>query len=392
MTDEQDLFTAAGAVEWRDGHLKRDNDRAHNHAGTIRDEQIARAMSIREEFFEPELWEQPEAAPGQAKDLKGYRRILRMEGTETFTEAFDTGDMATLKHFFGDPDQRADISGIKAMERFKGLILDGPAPIIYIYAPPGAGKTNLGAFLSQLWKNDQPSDALLASNIKTLEETDDWVDEDGNVRDGWLASYGELKEWLKQDGDVLEGNPVPKLFLWDEVSSAGSGVGEQGYTMRTKMGPLLFKIRKYGGAIIIIGHDPKSVAPLVREMATIIKKEDLKTARVGETISENGELRNQIGKPLEGIPATDYRYNDKEPTSWSWQDSRDDRDGLEEETVEAVAMWNIVQMREQENPVAYRDVAKSTPWDASTCSRRYKAWKEEGKYADQVQQVESVIA
>ncbi|MCU4744300.1 ATP-binding protein [Natronoglomus mannanivorans] len=391
MSDQQDLYTSGAAIEWRDGHLKRENDRAHYHAGTVHDEHVARALSVRDEFHDPDRWEHPELAPGQSKNLEENRRILKMEGTETFTGAFEAGDMSTLKHFFGDPDQRADISGIKSMERFKSLILSGPAPIIYIYAPPGAGKTNLGAFLSQLWKNDQPSDALLGSNIKTLEETDEWVDEEGRVRDGWLASYGEVDEWLKQDGDVLAGNPVPKLFLWDEVSSAGSGVGEQGYTMRTKMGPLLFKIRKYGGCIIIIGHDPKSVAPLVREMATIIHKEDLKTATIYESINSSGKPVGQIGKPIEGIPATDYRYNDKEPTSWSWSDSRTD-EGIEQDVLEAVAMWTIVQGRERDDPVAWRDLAKSTPWDYSTCNRRYKRYQEDGKYAEDVQRVSHAIA
>lgn len=392
MTDEQELYTAAGAVEWRDGHLKRENDRAHAHAGTIRDAKVARALSIREEFHKPELWERPDLAPGQAKDLRQNRQILRMEGTETFTGALDSGDMATLRHFYGDPDQRADISGIKAMDRVKGL-LDGPAPIIYIYAPPGAGKTNFALLLAQLWKNQQAGDALLASNVKTLQESDRWVDQDGRVRDGWLANYGDLDEWLKQDGSVLDGNAVPKLFVWDEVSSSGSGVGEQGYTMRTKMGPLLFKIRKYGGAIIIIGHDPKSVAPLVRELATIIVKEDLKTATVGDRITDDGRLRGTRGKPIEGIPATDLRYNDKEPTSWSWDDPRsDDPDEDLEEAIEAVAMWTIVQGREREEPFEWKEIAKSTPWTYSTCSKRYSRYKDEGQYAEMVKQVDRVIA
>ncbi|MFC4405420.1 ATP-binding protein [Haloarchaeobius iranensis] len=399
MTDQQELFTAGGAIEWRDGNTRRQNDRVHHHAPHVQDDRIARALSIRTEMYEPEEWNRPDLAPGQAKDLDEHRQLLRVAGTERFTEAFEHGDMSTLKSFPGDPSQKADVSGIKEMDRLRGL-MRGPAPIIYIFAPPGAGKTNFALLLAQLWQERQPDDSLLASNIKTLEETDEWVDDKGRVRDGWLGSYGELTEWLKQDGDVLAGNPRPKLFVWDEVSSAGSGVGEQGYTMRTKMGPLLFKIRKYGGSIIVIGHDPNSVAPLVRELGTIVKKIDVKEAQVFDSI-KNGSARNPLGDPIQGIPPTDLTYNDKEPTKWSWEDSRaDDIDSSAdfEDTMEAVAMYNIVTAREEpekwdsEEPVAWRKLAGATPWDHSTCKRRYDRYTDDGKYRDEVQQVAEVIA
>ncbi len=66
-----------------------------------------------------------------------------------------------------------------------------PAPMFYEWAEPGTGKSNFACLLGQLWKEQQPSDALVASNIRTLEETDEWTDSDGDRRDGWLANYGE---------------------------------------------------------------------------------------------------------------------------------------------------------------------------------------------------------
>lgn len=52
----------------------------------------------------------------------------------------------------------------------------------------------------------------------------------------------------------------------------------------------------------------------------------------------------------------------------------------------------IFDEREREDLVAYRQLAKKTPWDAPACSRRFKRYKEDGKYVDAVQRVENLIA
>jgi len=69
--------------------------------------------------------------------------------------------------------------------------------------------------LAQLWKEQQATDAIVASNVRTLEETDAWAVGGGEDRDGWLANYGELKDWLTQDGDPMHNQQRPKLFIFD---------------------------------------------------------------------------------------------------------------------------------------------------------------------------------
>jgi hypothetical protein len=186
--------------------------------------------------------------------------------------------------------------------------------MFYEWAEPGTGKSNFACLLGQLWKEQHGSDALVASNIRTLQETDEWTDRDGDTRDGWLANYGELNEWLKQDGDPMHNAQSPKLFIFDEASSNAGGGGKDGYDTKTKLGPLTYKIRKYGGSLIIIGHDGRDVHPLVRELGVCVHKEGLKEATFYE------DVRNRKGvNPIfsvSGISETDWRYDDKEPTTW----------------------------------------------------------------------------
>jgi hypothetical protein len=392
MTDDgagggDDLYTPAQFREYQEGYGDRDSD-VDNHTALVRDAKLSRYLSILATHYDPREAEKPAAMPGQSKDLRHVRDMVRIEATETGRKAMDAGDMQTLKHLTGDQGQRADVSGIKAIDALRDQ-MTGPAPMFYVWAEPGAGKTNFACLLGQLWKEQQPADAIVASNVRTLEETDAWAVGGGEERDGWLANYGELKEWLTQDGDPMHNQQRPKLFIFDEASSSAGGSGSDGHNTKKKMGPLAYKIRKYGGSLIVIGHDGKDVHPLIRELGTAIHKEGLKEATFYQ------DVRNRRGhRPImsvTGIPETDWRYDDKEPTSWSW--SGDDEEDVEyDDVVEDVAMWTIVNEREREDPVAYRQLAKKTPWDASTCSRRWKRYKEDGKYVDAVQRVENLIA
>ena len=389
MTDDggDDLYTPAQFREYQDGYGQRDPD-VDAHTALVRDERVSRYLSVVEMHYDPRKAEAPEEMPGRAEDLQHVRDITRMEATDVARQSMDGGDMQTLKHMTGDQGQRADVSGIKAIDALREQ-MTGPAPMFYIWAEPGAGKSNFALLLGQLWKGQQSGDALVASNIRTLKETDEWTASDGETRDGWIANYGELKEWLTQDGDPLRNDQRPKLFIFDEASSNAGGSGQDGYDTKQKMGPLAYKIRKYGGSLIVIGHDSKDVHPLIRELGTAIHKDSLKEATFYEDVRKRKGRRPIMS--ISGIPETDWRYDDKEPTDWSWSGG-DDEDVEYEDVVEDVAMWTIVNEREKDDPVAYRKLAKKTPWDASTCSRQWDRYKEDGKYVDAVQRVENLIA
>ncbi|GGL73709.1 hypothetical protein [Halocalculus aciditolerans] len=383
-----DLYTPAQYREHLDQFGARDA-LGHEYSAIVQDPKVNRHLAILRNHYDPTKAERPDEMPARYDGLGEVRDLVRVAASERGREAMDEGDMQMVKHLTGDAGQRADVSGLKAIETLKSF-MTGPAPMFYEWAEPGTGKSNFAFLLAQLWKAHHEGEALVASNVRTLRETDDWEDKEGKKRAGWLSNFGELEEWIQQDGDPLHNDQTPKLFIFDEASSSAGGSGSSGYETKSKMGPLAYKIRKYGGSLIVIGHDGKDVHPLIREMGVCVHKTGLKEATFYQDVTNRrgvGEIES-----IEGIPETDWRYNDKEATTWSWSKGDEGEELEYGEVVEDCAMWTIVNEREKENPVAFRKLAKKTPWDASTCSRRWKKYKEDGKYVDSVQRVENEIA
>jgi hypothetical protein len=388
-SSQQELYTAAQFREYQEGHGQRQPD-VHDHTGLVRDERVSRYLAVLSEVYDPgEHAERPEQLPGRAQELAVVQRMRRTAGTETAREALASGDMPTLKHLTGDAGQRADVSGLKAIEQLKATVT-GPASMFYVWAEPGTGKTNFALLLAQLWKRERGSEALLASNIRTLRETDEWVDPEGDVRSGWLSSFGELEEWIQQDGDPLSNEQQPKLFIFDEASSSAGGSGSSGYETKQKMGPLAYKIRKYGGALIVIGHDGKDVHPLIRELGTAVHKESKKAA----TFYDDVKNRKGVGEQLavEGIPPTDYRYDDKEPTAWSWE-HHGEEDGEQyppDQAMRDAAIATVI--RAKEEGCSDREAAAFVPYSVGWVNSRWREYCDDGEHAETVNRVREVIA
>ncbi|MCU4743383.1 hypothetical protein [Natronoglomus mannanivorans] len=388
MADDQDLHVMAEVREHQEHYGNRENREIHDHGGIVRDEHVSRALSIRDIHYDPLETERPDKMPGQAKDLREHQNIRRVEGTETFRTALENNDMATVKHMVGDTSQRADVSGLKAIGQVDELI-DGPAPVIVVLGEMGAGKTDFACLLAQRWRALHESDSLLGTNIQSLEEKNRWVDDDGDVQDGWIPDYGTLMEWVEQDGDPLEHRQRSKLFIGDEFSSAASGAGQQGYQTRMKMAPLVYKIRKYGGALIYIAHGERSIHPMLWRVGTIVKKTSQKKAVIADSIS-NARLADIQGE-IEGVPPTDFRYNTKEASDWSWSSFGDETDDLEaSEAAKMTAIWTVIRCKEE--GMTDRDTAKYVPYSHGWVNSRWNEYRNDGLHADTLDKVEEVIA
>ena len=384
MTDDNDVYTPAQYREHQDGYGVRE-PLEERHTGIVRDPLVSRFLAIQATHYDPT--EHPEGMPGAAHRLQESKEIMRIAATETGREALAAGDMPTLKHLTGDQKQRADVSGLKAIQEIDEIILD-PAPVLVIIGDMGAGKTDAACLIGQRATHLLGIEKV-ASNIPSLEEVDEWTDRDGHGQDGFVPNLPALEEWLQQDGDPLENEQTRKLFIGDEFSSVGSGTGKDGYHMRTKMGPLVFKIRKWGGMLIYVAHDASSIHPLLWRVGYIIKKESKKEAKIAERI-KNGRIRD-VRAEISGFPKTDWRYNTKDPAVWAWDSSTEP--GKEEidadEMAKNVHIWTVDALKS--DGLTDREAAKFVPYGKSWVNSRWNEIKK-GQHADALDAVEAVTA
>jgi hypothetical protein len=156
-----------------------------------------------------------------------------------------------------------------------------------------------------------------------------------------------------------------------------------------KLGPLIFKLRKWGGMLVIVGHDESSIHPLAWRLGTIIYKTDKKEAELYNKI-KNGELREPIGDPIEGIPPSDWGANDKEASSWAWERPESDEAELTKDEVDTVAIYTAIRCKE--DGLSDRATAKYVPYSRGWVNSRWSEYREDGEHVETIDTVEAVIA
>ena len=385
-------WAASESKDWKDGRHLRQNRHVLPHAGETRDPRTRKMLTAIHGAYERAYkrgWMEPgEPWPETAQNSEQYDSLQRHHATEGFSKSMGMGDAAGIRHYVGSQEPKPDVSGMKAIGKIDELIT-GPAPVIVILGKMGDGKSDFAGLLGQRWTDHVADDRLVGSNIRSLEEKSEWVDDGDRARSGWLRSYGELMEWVKQDGDPLENRQRPKLFIGDEFSSSASGRGKQGYETATKMAPLVYKIRKYGGALIYIAHGPKSIHPMLWRVGTIIQKTGRKTATVGQSIK--GDKLADIEFSIEGIPPTDWTMATEEASDWSWSAGpEEDAADLDTEAVEAVAAWTVARCKD--DGLSHRETARYVPYGKTTVGRVWKDIKNGGDAATMADAVEATIA
>lgn len=396
MSENQDgngEWAASESKDWKDGRHRRDNPFVLPHSGETRTRDSRRMLTAMHGAYERAVargWMEPgDPWPASVQETQQYQSIQTHHATEGFSQAVEQGDAAGLRAYVGSQEEAPDISGIKAIGKIDDLIT-GVAPVIVILGEMGDGKTDFAGLLGQRWADHQDADRLIGSNIRSLQEKTDWVDEDGKVRSGWIRSYGDLLEWITQDGDPLEHSQRSKLLIGDEFSSSASGRGKQGYETATKMAPLVYKIRKYGGAMIYIAHGPKSIHPMLWRVGTIIHKDSQKKATVADRIQ--GDKLADIQFQVEGIPPTDWTFRTEEASEWSWDTGEADEEGgeVDVDAIEAVAAWTVARCKE--SGLSDRETSKFVPFGKSKVNTVWKDYRDGGESATLADNVERVIA
>jgi len=328
QSEREKWMAAAEAREYARGNKPNDPDDVLPHVGLVEDAETRRLLNHLAECYDPTL---SESLPARVEDTRLYQKILQRAATNTVSRAVNNGDVQTQSFLVGDPAAQSDVSGIKAISKLRDLVAEA-APLFYLFGAPGGGKTNFALLLAQLWKQER-SGGVLVSNIRTWQEADVWVRNYGELK---AVLDGNLKD-LPEGGITQVEDAEDILIVFDEASSHASGRGEMGAEAGEKLAPLVYKVRKSRAGLVIVGHDGKDVHPAVRTLAYAVEKPRDRQKRA--TIYEDVRDRRGIGEilSLSGVPVTDYTYDDKEATSWSWDAEEGETETFGREEVEDLA-------------------------------------------------------
>lgn len=396
MTESPD-WVFGELAEYINGRHANANDNTYRHVGEIGQTRLRKAVTKQKASFDRlvEKGEIPDSAPGVYHDLQHVRQIRQIEGTETASRAVANMDASTLRSMVGAPEKSTDLSGQEPIRKILSILGDRPAPMTYIAGEPGVGKTRLAMWILELWKDNIAPNGIIASNLKTLEPTDAH-DEPEHAH---VSGYVELDDWLRQEdmSTVMAGEATPKAILIDEASSALGGGGSDGYNVRTYLGPLIFKIRRFisnDGLVIWIGHDKGDVHPLFRAIAMYVEKQSIKNFEVYESV------RNRSGvdsiESFENVPPGNYSVNEQEKPDFDL-DPNDEGNIDEGESsidpgevkgiIRDTAVYTVIKSREVDE-LAYEAIAEKVPYSYSWVRDRWKEYDEKDEHQDIIERVE----
>lgn len=395
-------WAGSESKDWKDGRHKRDNHHVRPHAGIVQDRHTRRYLSACERAYERAYrngWIDS-SWPERFRDTQMYHDLMSYHETETFSDRLKAGEAAAIRHHIGSQSDKVDVSGWHDIERIREIAADRHLRL-YIYGEPGCGKTRSGCTVARQWleqrREEGHDDAYVVTNIRTL------VGEDESII--WVNNWAELQEEIDADlEEVLEDEIAPVLFLFDEASSQASGSGKDGYEASTKLATLVYKMRKFGAAIVIIGHDGKDLHPAVRELCMVLRKKDKKIARFFENIT-NRNPKDPITPKITGWPDSMWKPNDKDPAPWSWADGSDDDTAenddhiAREEAFRQLAIWTVInertrELEDDEKRLSFEKIAQKRldgAYSGEWCRRRWNEY-DDGQHGEVVGGIQQAIA
>lgn len=301
--------------EYALGRLPKQEHRdVHPVVGMIPDKDIRHYVMFQAEAYDPDAPEFDGVdMPRDFWDTDFAQEIIRKYGTDVGTNALESGNVGQLQYFSGLVGYKTDVSGMQTLMKTQQLIEKFPVFILYIFAPMGFGKTDFALLMIEVFYSVYGDENVITgSNIGSWDEGDAYID-----------TYEDYITWLKEGRD----DDKHRIFILDEGSQnlTGSGSDQQNQQVLAKM---LKLARKYGGHLIIIGHDGKDVGPGIRALASaVVEKTDTKEAVFWHDVKD----REGIGKilSLSGVPQTSMTYDTEDISTWSMGEDDGDGDGDE---------------------------------------------------------------
>jgi hypothetical protein len=372
-----DEWAFSESKDWKDGRHKRANEWVRSVAGEIEDRDRRKWLEAIELAYQRAYrrgWLSADAPPS-VEQLRAYRELRSDGETETFARRVEDGEGGKLRSHVGSQTDEVDVSGWDDIERIRQIAAQQPF-MLYIYGEPGTGKTASALKIARHHVDQVDQYVEVGTNIRTAVEQTPRVDRH-------IPNWDSLKDWMIKDQQtVLEGDVEPKLFIFDEASSHASGGGMDGWETMIKLATLIYKIRKYGGSILIIGHDGKDLHPAVRELCQVLHKTEKESARFYESI-KNRSGKDPITPEISGWPDTKWNYEDLDPAPWDWS-RKSGEDGGEaasgditrELAYKEMSIALVVKERQSENPLSHAKIANQKLNGAYSAEWVRKKWKE----------------
>lgn len=264
-------------------------------------EKVAGILAQIENDYDPSL--HGENVPTRAEYTEKYQKVVSYWASRVLSKAVHNGHDRVINRFIGVVEGETSINGVQAMVRFLRWVTR-EAGVTYLTGHMGTGKTDFALLMAQVFYEqlkESDRDVHIATNIKSCAENHEQVE--------FIDSQPELKEWLEEKDGY-------KFFVFDESSSHASGYAGDSAKVTKQFRSMIRLIRKHDGNIVCIGHDGKDLHPTIRELADYVEKDGKKDAAVFEGVEDRqGEDRKF---DISEIPKTNWYYDTKEASSWSW--------------------------------------------------------------------------